>query len=165
MQNLNICYIGLGSNLDAPMQQVTAALVELNQICNTRVLQHSSLYQSKPHGPQDQEDFINAVAEVATTLTAHELLSELQNIENQHQKVFIEHWGPRSLDLDILLYGDKTINTALLSVPHPFIYERDFVLYPLDEINSEMVLPNGESLAQALSALQIHACAPIKLCE
>ncbi len=142
-------YIGLGSNLDAPEQQVTDALKAMNQLSDTRVLTCSSLYASKPMGPQDQPDYINAVCLLETSSKPHQLLSQLQEIENAHgRKRKSERWGARTLDLDILLYGSHTIESDDLIVPHYGMSGREFVLVPLFEIAPGMVMPDGKPIAQ-----------------
>jgi 2-amino-4-hydroxy-6-hydroxymethyldihydropteridine diphosphokinase len=143
-------YIGLGSNLETPVDQVRTALKELNQIADTRLLQNSRLYGSNPVGPQDQPDYINAVAAISTKLEAHDLLDQLQAIENRHQRVRAQRWGARTLDLDLLLYGNQIINSERLTVPHRELPNRSFVLYPLAEIDAELNLPSGETLANLL---------------
>lgn len=144
------CFIGLGSNLDNPQEQVSRAFDELALIPHCRLLCHSALYRSDPVGPQDQPDFINAVAELHTTLAPEALLDQLQAIEQAHRRVRKRHWGPRTLDLDLLLYGTQSISTARLSVPHPFLCERSFVLWPLAEIAPELQLPDGRPLSRLL---------------
>lgn len=146
------CYIGLGSNLENPRQQVEDAFEELAGLDHCKLVARSSIYRSDPVGPQDQPDFINAVAALDTSLEAHALLDELQRLEQQHRRVRERHWGPRTLDLDLLLYGDQTINTERLTVPHAFMCERTFVLWPLAEIVPELKLPDGQSLCQLLVA-------------
>jgi 2-amino-4-hydroxy-6-hydroxymethyldihydropteridine diphosphokinase len=138
---MTVVYIGLGSNMDRPQHQVTAALADLAHLPDTALLQASTLYRSAPVGPQDQPDFINAVASVETALTAEELLDALQQIEQQHGRVRTTHWGPRSLDLDILLYGNMSIRTPRLTIPHPEMARRCFVLEPLLEIDPEVEIP------------------------
>lgn len=144
------CYIGLGSNLEHPVTQVATALLELERLDHCRALVHSSLYRSDPVGPPGQPDYINAVASVETTLLPLELLDALQAIEQQHQRVRIQHWGPRTLDLDLLLYGDQQINNERLTVPHAFIQARNFVLYPLAEIAPDLRITHKISLASCL---------------
>ena len=144
------CYIGLGSNLEDPRHQVSSALKELQQLDNCRNLTHSSLYRSDPVGPPRQPDYINAVACIETTLTPLQLLDALQGIEQDHQRVRIQHWGPRTLDLDLLLYADQIIECDKLTVPHAFLQERNFVLYPLAEIAPDLPLPDGNSLQKLL---------------
>lgn len=146
------CYIGLGSNLDTPKQHVLDAFEELARLEQCTMIARSSLYRSDPVGPQDQPDFINAVIALNTTLAPHALLDELQRLEQQHCRVRERHWGPRTLDLDLLLYGEQVINTERLTVPHAFMYERTFVLWPLAEIAPELGLPDGHNLSQLLVA-------------
>lgn len=143
---MTVVYIGLGSNMDHPQHQVTAALSELACLPDTALLQTSSLYQSAPLGPQEQPDFINAVASLETALTAEALLDALQQIEQNHARVRTTHWGPRTLDLDILLYGDMSIKTQRLTVPHPEMIRRSFVLEPLLELAPLIDIP-GVGLA------------------
>ncbi|MCG8488411.1 MAG: 2-amino-4-hydroxy-6-hydroxymethyldihydropteridine diphosphokinase, partial [Chromatiales bacterium] len=117
---------------------------------DTSLLDHSSLYRSRPVGPQDQDDFINAVAHLSTALAADSLLDALQQLEQQHHRVRERRWGPRSLDLDLLLYGDRTIDTPRLKVPHPEIAKRSFVLLPLHEIAPIDLRIPGLGLLQTL---------------
>ena len=156
-----ICYIGLGSNLEDPRLQVSDALVELREIPNTELLSHSLLYRSDPVGPPGQPDYINAVAKLDTSLEPEELLDALQAIEQAHQRVRIEHWGPRTLDLDLLLYANDEIDTERLKVPHPFMTERSFVLYPLAEIEPNLVLPKGDHLSDILVHCPMGTLEPI----
>ncbi len=144
------CYIGLGSNLDDPRQQVQKALENLAAMDGVEQLQCSSIYRSAPLGPQDQPDFINAVARLECDLEALDLLHALQDIENQHGRVRKQHWGPRTLDLDLLLYGLKEIDHAELKVPHPEMPNRNFVLIPLYEIAPQLTIPGMGDLAKLL---------------
>jgi 2-amino-4-hydroxy-6-hydroxymethyldihydropteridine diphosphokinase len=137
-------FIGLGSNLEQPLIQVQTALNELAQLPQTELIRSSSLYQSAPLGPPPQPDFINCVAEIDTQLAPEQLLGELQKIETAHHRVRLQRWGPRTLDLDILLYGEKIICTERLQIPHPEIKTREFVLLPLMEIEPNLRLPTGE---------------------
>jgi 2-amino-4-hydroxy-6-hydroxymethyldihydropteridine diphosphokinase len=128
-------YIGLGSNLSDPVRQVQAALSALASLPDTKRVAHSRLYRSPPLGPPGQPDYINAVAALDTRLTAHELLGELQTLEQRQGRVCTgERWGPRVIDLDILLYADSVLHTRHLTLPHPGLAERDFVLWPLAEL-------------------------------
>lgn len=136
-----LVYIGLGSNLENPLQQIKTAIDDLQSLADIQVISVSSLYQSAPMGPADQPDYINAVLSLKTTLPAHQLLDVLQQIEQQHGRVRKRHWGERTLDLDILLYGAETIDDERLKVPHPGIAQRAFVLYPLAEIAPELEIP------------------------
>lgn len=144
-------YIGLGSNLENPLAQVTTALGELAQLPQTRLLAQSRLYRSDPIGPA-QPDYINAVALLDTQLSPLALLDALQALEQAHRRVRLEHWGPRTLDLDILLYGDQVIAHERLNVPHPFLTQRSFVLYPMADINPALQLPDGTQLQALLQA-------------
>ncbi|MEI5640619.1 MULTISPECIES: 2-amino-4-hydroxy-6-hydroxymethyldihydropteridine diphosphokinase [unclassified Pseudoalteromonas] len=149
---MNIAYIGLGANLAEPQAQLQRALAVLKSHPELELKTHSRLYGSKPMGPQDQPDYVNAVAQVATKLEAEALLDVLQQIEQQHGRVRkAERWGPRTLDLDILLFNQAIINTPRLTIPHYGMAEREFVVYPLLEIAPELTLPNGTKL-QSLSA-------------
>ena len=143
---LTRCYIGLGSNLNSPKHQINAALQQLSKISKTTLIFHSSLYSSRPLGPQDQPDFINAAAAINTALNPHALLDKLQAIEQMSGRERKQHWGPRTLDLDLLLFGDQTIKSERLTVPHPHMRQRNFVLHPLFEIAPELTLPDGTSL-------------------
>ncbi|HBH35101.1 MAG TPA: 2-amino-4-hydroxy-6-hydroxymethyldihydropteridine diphosphokinase [Gammaproteobacteria bacterium] len=134
-------YIGLGSNLDHPRQQLKDALAELDALENTALLTASSLYRSPPMGPPDQPDYINAVAQIETMLQPRQLLEALQGIEQAHHRIRTRHWGERTLDLDLLLYADLEMLTPQLQIPHPGITERTFVLLPLLEIAPEIVIP------------------------
>lgn len=143
-------FIGLGSNLENPQAQITQAIKELDEIPNTRVVAVSSLYSSVAVGPE-QPDYTNAVAQLESALEPLAILDALQAIEQAHHRVRLEHWGPRTLDLDILLIDNLHIDTERLRVPHPFMTVRNFVLLPLLEIAPELVLPSGQTLAEAAS--------------
>lgn len=134
-------YIGLGSNLAEPVSQLNTARLAISSLKHVKELAFSSLYSSPPMGPQDQPDYINAVMAIETDLTAIDLLRCLQTIENSHGRVRIQRWGARTLDLDLLLYGNEQINIPDLIVPHIGIKERAFVLYPLQEIAPDLTLP------------------------
>ena len=134
-------YIGLGSNLDHPHQQIKDALIELEVLDQTTLLTASSLYHSPPMGPADQPDYINAVAQIATMLQPLQLLEALQGIERAHHRIRKRHWGERTLDLDLLLYDDLEMQTPKLQIPHPGILQRAFVLLPLLEIAPQIGIP------------------------
>lgn len=134
---MTIAYIGIGSNLAQPQSQVERALSELDRLPRTRLVARSSLYRTAPVGFSAQPDFVNAVAAVQTSLGAHELLRELQALEDAHQRRRSFPDAPRTLDLDLLLFGDECIADAALVVPHPRMHERAFVLAPLVEIAPE----------------------------
>jgi len=141
-----LAYIGLGSNLETPAEQIKTAITDLQSLPATQLLKISSLYASPPMGPQDQPDYINAVALLDTTLSAHELLDALQAIEQRHGRQRKRHWGERTLDLDILLYGQQMIEDERLSVPHPGLTQRAFVIYPLLEIAGDISIPGHSNL-------------------
>ncbi|MEJ6080457.1 2-amino-4-hydroxy-6-hydroxymethyldihydropteridine diphosphokinase [Vibrio sp. 1-Bac 57] len=146
-----ISYIGIGSNQAQPIEQAKQAITALSNIKDTKLLMCSSLYRSAPMGPQDQPDYINAVAKLETRLSALELLDALQVIEQeQGRERKALRWGPRTLDLDILLYADQEIENERLTVPHYGMKEREFVLYPLFEIAPTLQMPNGTSLIEIL---------------
>lgn len=137
-----VCYIGLGSNLDNPKAHIRQAFTELNLLPNTTCTAQSSLYRSKPVGPGRQASYINAVAQLSTQLSPIALLDELQVLESTHHRKRRIHWGPRTLDLDILLYDYCMINYPRLVIPHPHLTKRNFVLYPLFEIAPKLHLPS-----------------------
>ena len=135
-------FVGLGSNLDRPARQIETAFELLQNVPESKLLRRSSLYRSSPLGGIEQPDFVNAVAAMSTSLTAREFLEELQAIERLRGREDSHiRWGPRILDLDLLLYGDLRIQEPGLSVPHPGIAVRNFVLLPLREIAPECEIP------------------------
>lgn len=147
-------YIGIGSNLAAPREQVATALTELRQLPGGESLIASPLYRSKPVGPPDQPDYVNAVAVFDTDTGPEALLDRLQSIEQEHDRRRDgERWGARTLDLDILLYGDACLNTERLCVPHPEMQRRGFVLQPLHDIAPDLTIPGHGALASLLAAV------------
>jgi 2-amino-4-hydroxy-6-hydroxymethyldihydropteridine diphosphokinase len=146
-------FIGLGSNLNQPLLHVEQAFEKLAQHQHLRHARISPIYQSKPVGPQDQPDFINAVAHAQTQLGPHDTLDLLQSIENAHGRKRIRHWGERSLDLDLLLYGSAEIHTPRLTVPHPHMHVRSFVLYPLADLVPNLCFDSGLDLNHYLDKL------------
>lgn len=144
-------YVGLGSNLADPVNQVERALAALARLPETRCEAVSPLYRTPPMGPPGQPDYINAVAALSTTLAPHRLLDELQAIEHAHARRRAERWGPRTLDLDILLIGEKVLHDERLTVPHPGLAERAFVLLPLCDIAPDLEVP-GQGRASSLLA-------------
>lgn len=144
-----ISYIGVGSNQADPFKQATLAIETLRHLPKSIFCQCSSLYHSAPMGPQDQAGYINAVVEIDTQLSAIELLDALQKIELAQGRVRKDNrWGPRTLDLDIILYGNEIINNSRLTIPHYGMKVREFVLYPLLEIAKDLLLPDGQALSQ-----------------
>lgn len=151
-----LCYIGIGSNLGDSVANVQSALEQLSIHEQLKLDAHSRLYSSKPHGPQNQPDYVNAVAAIRTELSAIDLLHALFHIENTHgrERLPNQYWGPRTLDLDLLLYGDSIIDEPDLKVPHPYLCERSFVVYPLAELHSDLILPTGTSLQDCKDQLE-----------
>jgi 2-amino-4-hydroxy-6-hydroxymethyldihydropteridine diphosphokinase len=149
---VTLAYIGIGSNLDEPRSQVARAFVELARLPHTRLLARSSLYRSAPVGYAAQPDFVNAVAALDTALAASELLRELQAIESRHARKRSFANAPRTLDLDLLLFGGASIDEPHLQVPHPRMHERAFVLAPLVEIAPQALIPGRGSAAERLAA-------------
>jgi len=150
---MTAAYIALGSNLQDPATQLRSAVTAINQLPDSRVERTSSIYRSAPLGTTAQPDYLNAVLLLATALPPLRLLEALQQIEQAQGRVRGERWGPRTLDLDILLYGDQKIDSPRLSVPHPAMKQRNFVLYPLFEISdANLVLPDGTVLDTLVAA-------------
>ena len=140
-------YIGVGSNLGDSMAHVLCAYNELESEPDISKLRRSSLYISKAVGPGEQEDYINGVFCFDTDLSALALLDLLQSIEAKHHRQRLVRWGPRTLDLDILLYGQNIIDSERLQVPHRYLSERSFVIVPLLELEPKLMLPTGTALA------------------
>ena len=148
-------YIGIGSNLGNPKEKVLQAIEALKTLPDSRFICASSLYGSKPMGPSDQPDYVNAVALIETHLSALNLLDHTQAIENSLGRVRKEErWGPRTLDLDLLLYANEIIQNERLTIPHYGMKVREFVLYPLAEIAPNLRFPDGELLVNCLSRVQ-----------
>jgi 2-amino-4-hydroxy-6-hydroxymethyldihydropteridine diphosphokinase len=146
-----VAYIGVGSNLADPVAQVLRAGTSLARIADCELRQQSSLYVSAPLGPRDQPDFINAVIALTTRLTPHVLLAALHAIEQQQGRTpGGSKWGPRVIDLDLLLYGDRRLADPMLTLPHPGIANREFVLRPLREIAPDLTIPGLPGLDELL---------------
>ena len=146
-------YIGLGSNLATPIEQLRSALATLAALPHTDLIAQSSFYSSDPLGPADQPRYVNAVAALDTELSPLALLDALQTIElEQGRTRKAERWGPRTLDLDILLFGERLLDEPRLTVPHYHMHARAFVLYPLAEIAPDLKLPDGRALTELLGA-------------
>ena len=133
-------YIGLGSNLDQPLTQIEAALNSLNDLSEVKVVSVSGIYQSEPYGEVVQDDFINAAAALMTTLSPVDLLKSMLTIETNQGRKRTQHWGPRCIDLDLLVYSTEQCNSEFLNLPHPEIANREFVLFPLAEIAPELMI-------------------------
>jgi 2-amino-4-hydroxy-6-hydroxymethyldihydropteridine diphosphokinase len=151
-------YIGIGSNLNDPVAQVKEAIEELGLLPDSLLAARSSLYGSKPMGPQDQPEYVNAVAALDTLLSAPELLHDLQRIETQQgRERTTKQWGPRILDLDLLLYGKRVFNSPELTLPHPGLHERDFVIIPLAEIAGNLNIPGKGMLSTLIKNVENHS--------
>lgn len=152
-----IAYIGLGSNLADPMGQIKLARTACAALSGVQELAFSSLYHSPPMGGGNQPDYVNAVMAVATGLTAIGLLRALQGIEYDQGRVRTgERWGARTLDLDLLMYGDQQIEQTDLTIPHPGMADRAFVLYPLFEIAPELVVPGKGRIADLIAVCPLN---------
>ncbi|MGY6274459.1 2-amino-4-hydroxy-6-hydroxymethyldihydropteridine diphosphokinase [Methylomonas sp. MgM2] len=146
-------YIGLGSNLDNPMNHILSAAQELRALEHVEQIAMSPLYRSRPVGPQNQPDYINAVIRIRTRLTPMDLLKKCQTLENTHGRERLVRWGARTLDVDILLYHDNVIDLSELKIPHPELPNRAFVLYPLADVApTNLTVPGNGSLASLLAA-------------
>ncbi|MGK0601965.1 2-amino-4-hydroxy-6-hydroxymethyldihydropteridine diphosphokinase [Yokenella regensburgei] len=151
---MSLVYIALGSNLASPLDQVNAAIAALGEIPESRVVALSSFYRTPPLGPQDQPDYLNAAVALETALSPEALLDNTQRIELQQGRVRkAERWGPRTLDLDIMLFGQQVLDTPRLTVPHYDMKNRGFMLWPLFEIAPELTFPDGTALAAILKQL------------
>lgn len=154
-----VAYVGLGSNLDDPERRISLALTDLGGIPDTRVRRHSRLYRSPPWGGLAQPDFINAVAELDTVLPPRALLEQLLSIERRHgRERGAERWGPRVIDLDLLLHAGERISEPGLELPHPRMHERAFVLVPLAELAADLEIPGRGRVDRLLSALEDRSC-------
>jgi len=151
---MTLAYIAIGSNLASPLEQVNAAVQALSEIPQSRLVAVSAFYRTPPLGPQDQPDYLNAAVVLETTLDAETLLDNTQRIElQQGRQRKAERWGPRTLDLDIMLFGEEVIHTERLTVPHYDMKNRGFMLWPLFEVAPELTFPTGESLHAILQQL------------
>lgn len=144
------CFVAFGSNLGTPEKQVSRALDALAGLADSQLLEVSPWYRSRAVGPGTQPAYINGVVHLETRLAPLALLATLQQIENDQQRKRIQRWGPRTLDLDILLYGDSCITLQALTIPHPRLHERNFVLYPLYDLAPQLLLPDGRPLKNLL---------------
>jgi 2-amino-4-hydroxy-6-hydroxymethyldihydropteridine diphosphokinase len=149
---VTVAYVGIGSNLDDPAHHVRSALAELDELPHTRVVRQSSLYRSAPMGYAAQPEFVNAVAQLETGLPAERLLAELQEIEARHGRRRSFANAPRTLDLDVLLYGDAVVDLPALKIPHPRMHERAFVLAPLLDIAPDLSLPQHGPIRSLLAS-------------
>ncbi len=150
-----LAYIGLGSNLNDPKQQIKDAVIALNQTNDIKVVGLSSLYQSKPIDGSEQPDYINAMCKIDTHLTALELLYVCQNIEDKQHRVREKKWGARTIDLDVILYGVQVIASKQLVIPHPQMMNRAFVLVPLAEIEPDLKIPVLGDIQELINKINI----------
>lgn len=156
-------YVGLGSNLDGPESRVRNALNALDAITQTRLVRHSRLYRTVPWGRDEQPDFVNAVAQLSTALSPRELLDALLALEvGQGRLRDGTRWGPRTLDLDLLVHGDDRIAEPGLTLPHPHAAERAFVLLPLAEIAPELVIAGAGRVRDLLAGVDARGCVPLE---
>ncbi|MSQ89473.1 MAG: 2-amino-4-hydroxy-6-hydroxymethyldihydropteridine diphosphokinase [Betaproteobacteria bacterium] len=155
---MTLAYVGLGANLGDPRRTLAEAILELGHLVGCAVTRQSSLYRCAPLGTTAQADFINAVVGLETTLEAELLLDQLQAIENRHGRQRPFSGAPRTLDLDLLLYGDVQLSTPRLTVPHPRMHERAFVLQPLLELDPVISLP-----VKGLASVLLRACSGQKI--
>lgn len=155
---MTLAYVALGSNLDNPRQQLLDALDELARLPQTRLLQRSHLYRTPPWGVLQQPPFINAAAELDTALSPHALLDALLAIEQRAGRMRAERNGPRTLDLDLLHVDGVQLHDAQLTLPHPRMAERAFVLLPLHDIAPTLRLPGQGMVAELLSRLDQAGC-------
>lgn len=139
----NIAFIGLGSNLNNPLKQVLLAIEAINKNKDISIITKSSFYKTKPYGNTEQDDFINAVIKIKTSLSCFDLLEAIKIMELHQKRERTQKWGPRTIDLDILAYNQEIFNTQDLIVPHPDLKNRAFVLKPWCEIASNWKLPDG----------------------
>jgi 2-amino-4-hydroxy-6-hydroxymethyldihydropteridine diphosphokinase len=146
----HLTYLGLGSNLDDPQRQLESAIEAIRQLPRTKVLRRSPMYVSQPWGKLDQPDFLNMVVEVRTSLAPDSLLRYCKEIEAEHGRLEGERWGPRQLDIDILILGDRVIHTPTLEVPHARMWERAFVLRPLADLRPDLKSPDGTPITELL---------------
>ena len=156
---MHVAFVGLGSNLgndrngifESPKQQLLNAIQSINNQTTINLLRTSHFYQTQAIGPGDQPDYINAAIKIETSLSAHQLLLALQSIENQQGRVRKERWGPRTLDLDILVFDQLIENSEQLILPHPRAHERAFVLAPLNDLDPNLVIPKRGNISSLLA--------------
>lgn len=150
-----VAYLGLGSNMNDPERQIESALSAISGLPSTTLLRTSPLYSSKPWGKTDQPDFVNIVAEISTGLDPNSLLRHAKQIEAEQGRTEGERWGPRPVDIDILLYGDRRLRSDILTIPHIRMWERRFVLQPLADLRPDLISPDGRTINDLLSHADI----------
>lgn len=154
---MTLVYLGLGSNLDSPIEQLRSARSAIANTARISEIVFSSFYQSPPMARMNQPDYINAVMAIETDLPATELLATMQKIENQHGRIRSEHWGARTLDIDILLFGNEILDLPDLKIPHYGIAERAFVLQPLFEIAPDLEIPMLGKLPELVTRCPLNS--------
>lgn len=152
---MTLAYLGLGSNMGDREAQIEAALKAIGVLPSTRVLRASPLYESAPWGPVEQPNYLNMVVEVETGLDPRALLEGCKEIERKQGRLDGERWGPRPIDIDILLYGDETLKFSGLKVPHPRMWARRFVLLPLADLRPDLAAPDGRPIEEILGDVHI----------
>ena len=151
-------YIGIGSNLNDPVARILEAVEEMEMIPDTLLVKRSSLYRGSPMGPADQPDYVNAVVSLDTLLSPVDLHQAMIDIEDMlGRDRTADKWGPRIIDLDLLLYGTNSINTDTLTVPHPGMHERDFVIVPLEEIAGNLKIPGRGQIYSLINKCENHS--------
>lgn len=147
-----IAYLGLGSNMGNKRTNIENAVKAIGAVDGISITRISSCYETEPWGKKNQDNFINAVVEIVCELSPQELLKNLQEIEIKMGRQRLEKWGPRNIDIDILLFGDEVLESQKLTVPHPYMRQRLFVLIPLAEVNSEIKFPDdGMDIKEVLN--------------
>ncbi len=164
MAELNRVFVGLGGNIGEPVAQLERALSALARLPESTLVRTSSFYQSPPWGIDAQPPFVNAVAELATSLSPDQLLASLLAIEQAAGRERTLRWGPRVLDLDLLLFGDLVIDRPGLRIPHPHLHQRAFVLLPLAEIAPDFFVPGLGSVTELLRAVDCAGVTAIAAC-
>ncbi len=158
---MTLAFLGLGANLANPIEQVLSAIRQLSVHPQMLFRQASRLYVSRPMGPSDQPDYINAVVAIETDLSAFELLATCQDIEQAHERKRLRHWGERTLDIDLLCYGTLLLNTPQLTLPHLGITQRDFVLRPWADIDPDYRIPSLGRVGDLLQACPSFGATPL----
>lgn len=162
IESPEISYIALGSNLEQPELQLADAVTAIRTLQGVTLLRCSHWYANRAIGPGEQPDYLNGVLAIETTLSPLALLKQLQQIESQQGRVRQERWGARTLDLDMALYGNRISDDPVLTLPHPRLHERDFVVLPLQEIAPELILPNGTPISKIAEGFDTTALTPLK---
>ena len=156
---MTICYLALGSNIEDRIGYLSFAVAQLRQIPGLRVKAVSPVYETDPVGGPEQDSYLNAVVKIETGMPAQKLLAHCQRIENSANRVRVERWGPRTLDVDVIMVGNQVSDDAELTLPHPRAHERAFVLVPLRDIEKHLVMPKYGKIADLLAAVSLAGVA------